>query len=172
MPNSQRQDFAAMLATLATTFNRPVTELLADAYWTALQDIPPNDLRAAVTECLRSCRFMPTPAEIREKCQPNHALAAATEWQALIASFRGHPHQLAPITQRVLKLLGGPETLGNRSPQENDTWTRREFLRLYELLANSPAAAAALTEGHHTQAPQPNVAHLIDSLASATDRNP
>lgn len=37
-----------------------------ELYWLALRDLPADDLRAAFLEILRTAKFLPTPAEIRE----------------------------------------------------------------------------------------------------------
>lgn len=34
-------------------------------YWLALRDLPVDDLRRAFVELLRTCTFLPTPAEVR-----------------------------------------------------------------------------------------------------------
>lgn len=37
-----------------------------ELYWLALNDIPVCDLRAAFTELLKTAKFLPTPAEVRQ----------------------------------------------------------------------------------------------------------
>lgn len=59
-----------MIAKLAmATAQSKVSEAEAsermDAYWLALSDIPLDDLRAAYVALVRTCKFLPTPAEVR-----------------------------------------------------------------------------------------------------------
>lgn len=51
------------------TAQAKVSESEADAriemFWLALRDLPVDDLRGAFMDLLRTCTFMPTPAEVR-----------------------------------------------------------------------------------------------------------
>ena len=76
-----KKNFAVAMAMLAETFNRELTAPAVDTYWLALEDVTPEQLRAAVKKAALECKFMPTPAELRE-------FALGKDWRARQESRR------------------------------------------------------------------------------------
>lgn len=55
-----------MVSALATAFNRQADEATFLAYTLGLEGLTVRNVRQAVGRALRSCKFMPTPTELRE----------------------------------------------------------------------------------------------------------
>jgi hypothetical protein len=85
MTAADRPAFAQLLALLGETFREPISEARVAGYWLACEDVPLPALQAAVREALRTCKFFPRPAELRERAGyvpvgpawVNHALSEA-----------------------------------------------------------------------------------------------
>lgn len=169
MNTSDKTRFAHLLGLLAETFHKPLSHAQLEAFWIATNNLTLQQLETATLHLLKSSKFMPTPADIREAAQPLPSpLEAAAAWESIINRFRNpQASQPSNLALRTLKLIGGWNTLGNRSPEENDTWSRKEFLRLYEELASSPSHSQNLLLDNPKT---PNLAkHLTDSILSRLD---
>ena len=59
------------IAVMAEAFCRPVTEITLYAYEYALSDVPIAIVEAAIIEAIRTRRYMPNVAEVRELCHKN-----------------------------------------------------------------------------------------------------
>ena len=66
MTTEDRPKFAEAMHALGETFNEPVSQIRAEAYFDALSDLTLAQVNAAVRAALRSCRFFPKPVELRE----------------------------------------------------------------------------------------------------------
>ena len=148
MEISERPEFVKAMESMSGTFRQEVTAPMLDGYWAALKHLPIRDFGVAVAECLKSAKFMPVPAEILERCAGPIALRAAAAWGEVADwCWRGGHDLKDPVANRVVALLGGWKVLGGESSKEFHTWTRKEFLRIYEELAGNRAAMDALEAG-------------------------
>lgn len=68
MTGRDRGAFVRALAELSTVLSWPLTDGLVDAYWRGLVDLEYASVAAGLGLCLRDCKTMPTPAEIRARC--------------------------------------------------------------------------------------------------------
>ena len=66
MKQADRPAFLEAVTVLAEVFNRGVSDLLLEAYWSALADLPLQPLQEAVGRILRSEDFFPTPSRWRQ----------------------------------------------------------------------------------------------------------
>lgn len=138
METTDRRRFVAIIQTLCAAFHVDATEPLLEAYWGALADLPIHDVERASTTALRTAKFFPRPAELRETAAPapDLKIQAQEAWTAIrpfiAKGGRGAPDNLAA---RVIDMLGGWTAVGTKTPEQNDTWTRRDFLSTYETLA-------------------------------------
>lgn len=113
MTDADRPGFAELLALLGETFHEPISEARSVAYWLALDDLPLPALQAAVREALRSCRFFPRPAELRERAG-YVPLSAASVNQALSEWLSGKP--VGPFVKLFVDRLGGRRGVEDRLP--------------------------------------------------------
>ena len=63
---NHEQAIAKSLAVLGATFNREIDNILLEAYSVALRELTPQQIENGTAIALRSCDFMPKPAEIIE----------------------------------------------------------------------------------------------------------
>ena len=62
-------EFATRLGVLAEVFGESLTPNRVAGYWAALSDLEPGDLYAAMDHALKTCRFFPRPAELRDHAE-------------------------------------------------------------------------------------------------------
>lgn len=68
MTNDDRNAFMLSLTELSAVYSTTELDIASfNAYWLALGDLALSDFKTAVMEVARSCKFMPTPAEIRSR---------------------------------------------------------------------------------------------------------
>lgn len=67
MDKADAPRFAGLMALLAVTFQVELSGPMIAAYEIALADLPIDEIEAGVHACLRQCRFMPRPADIRQR---------------------------------------------------------------------------------------------------------
>jgi hypothetical protein len=66
MQRDDFKEFSEILMQLCDAFGKEYTVSRGKAYWLALSDLTLEEFRRAAVTCLRECRFMPVPVEIRE----------------------------------------------------------------------------------------------------------
>lgn len=100
---------------LADTFGRKVNEVTFRAYELGLDGIQVEQLKIAIQQALQTCRFMPSPAELRELSGESLKLEdrAAAAWLAFNEACRP-PLWLyrsvdfdCPVINATLRALGG-----------------------------------------------------------------
>lgn len=114
-------------------FGREVTEPLLLCYDVALDDLPDAEVQRSIIECMRSRKFCPTAAELRETISgaPD---AIATRAFSVLSSNVDSYKTLAfedQLISAVVRLLGGVARIADMSRQDFDTWYRKEFIRQY-----------------------------------------
>lgn len=120
--------------------NSQATVETVAVYDRLLSDIPPGDLQTVVDQCLATCKFLPTIAEIRDRwhaltrtlCQPT----ATDGWDEVQREIRrvgyiGTPYFANAITARVVKAMNWRDLCAS----ENVIADRAHFMRMYEQLA-------------------------------------
>jgi hypothetical protein len=113
MTDADRPAFLQLLALLGETFHQPITEARIAGYWLGLDDLPLAALQAAVREALRSCRFFPSPVELRERAGYVPISAAAVN-RALSEGLRDR--SVGPFVQLFVRALGGWRGVEDRLP--------------------------------------------------------
>lgn len=67
MTSLDRAPFVRALAELSAVLRWPITDGQVDAYWRALEDLAWDSVRQGLAACLKDCRTMPTPADVRAR---------------------------------------------------------------------------------------------------------
>lgn len=130
-----RESFARGINLLCEAFRHDATDAFLEAYWIGLSEIEDDAFGRAVHFVIRNSRFMPSVAEILDASGQGDmraSLRAAEAWtkiRPLISEDGGDLDD--PLAQRVIAALGGWRVLGDRSVEENSTWTRKQFIDLY-----------------------------------------
>lgn len=117
--------FTVGLKALATVFRFDLTEAIIEGYWQGLEDVELAAIGRAMRRAWRECRFMPTPAELRDfagrgkDARPYHApyrpTLTAAEKKRIRESWIGPERQLetAPAARDF-------STTDPRLPRERD----------------------------------------------------
>lgn len=136
MPNPSRDvgaDIRAVrvaLENLAVALNRRMTPDSVRVYLWALRDIPVPRLLAAIEAATKTCRFFPSPAEIRDLAEGEASRHADEAWQQVWRAISGHSLRPAleadPVISDALRLVGGWSRLGQTNtdaePHERRRW--------------------------------------------------
>lgn len=75
-----KSEAAKVVAILRATWPRtemPDVESTVTGYWLGLRNVDYADAEQAVADCIESCTFLPTVAEIRERIPQRHVLDGA-----------------------------------------------------------------------------------------------
>lgn len=90
MTNQDRQEFATLLLGLGETYGEPVSDPRMEVYFRALSDLDLGDIREAANLHVRTSKFFPKPAELREAIDgsaDDRAEFAWTEMQRLVRAY-------------------------------------------------------------------------------------
>lgn len=145
---TKREVFGASITMLGETFNRQITTGLLDGYWTALEHLSAEEIKAAVSQGLAQCKFMPSPAELLAFARPprNPAADAMKAWQAVRQAINKYDYlvgsiDFGPLVNAVIRNLGGWDTLCRATLPELDNpgWLRKRFEEVYRALCTSDA---------------------------------
>lgn len=133
------ETFVAGMAALSETFGRALTDGAVEGYRLALDDLSDGQMRTAVAGALRALRFMPTPAELRDFAGAGGKADALLAWDAVRAAIRKHSYTVSldfgPLVNAVVRNMGGIKRLDEMPTAELDVWGKKEFERVYGLLA-------------------------------------
>lgn len=66
MTNDDRQPFAKTLAALAAAYDFEADEAVAEGFWLTLHDLPLGRVQAAIFHLMKTSKFRPKAAEVRE----------------------------------------------------------------------------------------------------------
>ena len=123
MTNTDRIAFAEALHVLAETFGEPMSDLRTEGYFNALSDLSIAQVNVAVRHAMRSCKFFPKPAELREAVTGTADEAAQKAWDAVLKEIRrvgyiGTPSLEPRAIRAVNELWGGWRRLCETLPAE------------------------------------------------------
>lgn len=115
--------FAEAMLLLSETFNEPVSDLRTSAYFDALSDLDMVDVNRAVRTALRTCKFFPRPAELREILTGSPTDNSELAWASVLNEIRrvgwcGTPKLDARTMRAIAELWGGWIPLCEKLPGE------------------------------------------------------
>lgn len=118
--------FAKVMAALGETFNETISDVRAEAYFGALDDLPMERVEHAATEWIKRGKFFPKPVELRELIEGSSADQAQIGWMELVGEIRrvgwyGRP-ELSPVVRATMEGLWGSwahlcQTLPGEGPE-------------------------------------------------------
>jgi hypothetical protein len=166
---TKREVFVTVLNMLGETFNRQMTDGLLEGYWMALEDLSPEDMKAATKRALASCKFMPSPSELLAfagKGQRDLAHEAAIAWDGVRRAVDKIDYTVSfidfgPHVNAVIRQLGGWDALCTAKLTDLDVWKRKEFERLYIAFAGKTIGR----EGHSLEGPKDGRVYPAQSVA-------
>lgn len=98
-------------------------------YVAALDDLEPGDVAAAVAKIIKTSRFFPTVAEIREAVGETRLNLPSPAEAWMIACGQMEPQGDGDLVRKAKKAVGGEWAFRT---SENPTALRSQFLRIYE----------------------------------------
>jgi hypothetical protein len=126
-----------LVSVLASTFQRQVTPAMLQGYLIGLSGMALEDVKQATQTALRTCKFMPAPAELRElagDAKPEDAALIAWEIATrAVASvgWYGSVQFEDPAITATIRSLGGWQRFCERCCGDEEKWLRKEFLTTY-----------------------------------------
>lgn len=141
-----RQGLADALAMLFEGFQRAATPATFKAYAIGLDGLTDVQIRRAVVEAIRVCKFCPSVAELRDLAGvPSGRHRAELAFAALDAAITSHGAYRVvsfddPLINAAVRLLAGWPRVCALPTEEFAKWYRREFLEVYERLATHGAS--------------------------------
>ena len=147
MTNQDLEAFGRMMFALGDTFNEPVSEIRAEAYFEALKRFPIADVLAAGRRALEECRYFPRPVELREMLDGTDDEQAERAWNIMRQLVRSVGFYGVPtwpddaIRRAALDLYGGWQALCSNLPSGHDDTgpallgARKAFIANYKAYA-------------------------------------
>lgn len=134
--------FAKVMAALAETFNDTVSQVRAEAYFSALEDLLIADVEEAARNHIRVGRFFPKPVELREWVTGTDEDQALDAWQQLTREVRrtgytGRPELPEATFDALNRVFGSWVALCQTLPADGpglSVWEKR-FRETYLVLA-------------------------------------
>ena len=144
MHQNEEPAFTQVIAALAATFRQEATQAVYLGYWMGLRDLTLEDVKRAAVRAMRTSKFMPAVAELRElagEMLPDHRAVKA--WEAFKEAIRRHGYYQSisfddGLINATVHNLGGWMPLIERlDSEEDEKWVRKDFERVYKAFAIS-----------------------------------
>lgn len=129
--------FVKAITLCARAFRTETDAIMLEAYSMGLEDVPIEKIEDAARQALSSCRFMPTPAELRELAgDATPKDRAQLAWETVrrhIGRLGGYvsPDFEDRAINAAIRGLGGWVQLTGKPTEELDSYTRHAFLAAY-----------------------------------------
>ena len=129
-----------LIAALASNWGREADEATYEAYRLGLDDISIKDIAQAVAKAIRTCKFMPPAAELRDLAGVQGELRledrAILAWDVFQKAVAAHGAYKTvdfddPAINATVRSLGGWVACCDKTPEKFDKWLRKDFERVY-----------------------------------------
>lgn len=146
MQDSDRARFTTALLAVAKAYRYEADEAWLGVYWLVLRGLTLAQLESACASCLKSEKFLPTPAVILAAATGTAADAASLAWESVRNQIRtvgyiGVP-SLDELSARIVRALGGWERLCSCESTELD-FVGKDFRTMYADRAGRPEVYGA-----------------------------
>lgn len=163
------QEFAKNMTIMGIAYNKEFTQEQVEIWYKFFKDTDDRDFRKAVSRLIETSKFIPSIAEIKQEIAqlntPALQLNAESEWmkvQKLIGKYGFYNAEAAvkemdPFTARVVNHMGG---FKNLCLSEEGEWQRKNFIKLFEDMAETTTRVAIYSE------PQMTIAEIQEKALS------
>ncbi len=146
---TRREQMIDIVTGLAEAYRQSISAATVNAYDTALGDLPIESVARAALLAMRTCKFMPNVAEIRELATGvKHSDRAVLAWDAVLRVPLNAYHHMDfddGLINATIRNLGGWVNFVERfSSSENEKWLRKEFCDTYLRLLSANASGDVL----------------------------
>lgn len=140
--NSDPSTVPGCVTILAEAFGKTVSPGMFKAYQLGLRGLSGGQVAAATQRALETCRFMPSPAELREMLFIKVEDRAVKAWLAFERAvvMNGYARSVTfddPVINATVRALGGWEHCCSMPASEFDTFLQKRFQETYCSLARS-----------------------------------
>lgn len=127
MTADDRAAFATLMLGIGETYGEPVSDARMEIYFAALVDLDLAAIRAAATEHVRTSKFFPRPAELREAVDGSADDRAELAWAATLQLVRRYGYYTVPPAEAwpdpateaaAMTMYGGWQQLCAKMPGE------------------------------------------------------
>lgn len=145
-----KKNYLKGIAILQTvpSFKKEISPETIEGYWIALEDMPDPDYEKAIKRCLRECKFLPTPADIREGFMPKYDPdePAIIAWSKVVyarkAKNEGGRHNgvLAFDDLNIHRAIPLVDTWENIRDCDDEKlpFIEKKFIKCYNITARNP----------------------------------
>ncbi len=147
-PNEWKKTLIKCLGLMGTALNRPLDVGIETAFTLVCGHLTEEQLQAATLNCLRTCKFFPSPSEFLENAGEVPAAARAEmAWLAFDGVFKRHGIYKSldfedKVINAVIRSLGGLEDIAELPGEEYQRFLRARFLKAYcDLIKTGHAAS-------------------------------
>lgn len=157
MERSDDQKFAGLMAILATTFGKENTELRIEVYFESLKDFSIDEIEQAVYLAVKTLKFFPKPAELRELIEGDPDSRALIAWKTAIDNRDVRRTVIFddPIIHYCLQEIFDGWMPFCEKTLEELKWEEKRFVTLYKLALRRPDivqhAPTIMIGSHETQ---------------------
>lgn len=122
MTPADRPRFAELMLGIGEVYGEPVSEIRMELYFSALEHLSLDAVRAAANAHVRTNKFFPKPAELLEAVHGSDEDRADLAWVEMLrevrrAGYIGTPQFTDPVARRAaMELYGGWTALCERLP--------------------------------------------------------
>lgn len=135
MEKADDQKFAGLMAMLSTALGKENTELKVEVYYGALKDFSIKDVEQAVYLAIKTLKFFPKIAELRELIEGDPESRALMAWRIAVDE-RDYYHSIEfddPIIHYCIVELFGDWMSFCEKTLDELKWEEKRFLNLYQL---------------------------------------
>lgn len=127
MTSADREQFATLMLGIGETYGEPVSDARMEIYFAALADLDLEEIRAAATAHVRTSKFFPRPAELREAIDGRPEDRAEFGWIATLQLVRRYGYWNVPPSDEwpdrathatAMTMYGGWRALCEKLPGE------------------------------------------------------
>ena len=157
MTPNETAERPALIGVLAETFRQTASGPMLTGYAMGLEGIPTDRLKAAVRTALRTCKFMPTPIELRELSGElrlaDRAVKAFMAMEEAVTKIGGY--STIDFDDRFInatvRALGGWVSVCETPADEFDKFLKQKFEKTYTALVTAGVGAeqAEPLQGRH-----------------------
>lgn len=166
MTPADRAAFGEVIAGLAELKGRVLSKPAIELFWRAMQDWPLDEFRAAAAHLVRTCPFMPSPADfdaLRRAGRPTSGEAWLQAVRCAATSAYRHCETPGGVIDRAVAAIGGYSAIG-MCDESKLHFLERRFAEHYESMSGADDTRAALPQvTSRASLPRP-VAEILEKL--------
>ena len=145
MQNKDKTRFTGLMAMLAEAFDKDNTKLRMDVYFGGLKDFEIKEVEASIYQAVKSLKFFPKVAELRQLIEGDADSRALLGWRIAVDSrnyYYGADFSEDPAIAYCIEELCDTYVSFCEKTLEELKWLEKRFLDLYRLALKRPSLLA------------------------------